>query len=140
MDFHMHYVSTNEQIRDCLDVFLHPFKMSVLVLNNKKSEVVGILSLQDIIAHLKISFDLKSMDCPDFAVKYIMDTNFVPLEYGLPVSKIFVDILNCECPIHPVYDRTKLVGVLHKETILDMLKVQMLEEALTVKQMPPYHS
>ncbi len=137
-DFHMHHVKTNESISDCLDKFLHPFKTSVLVVDDKDFEVMGVLNLKDVITHLNISLDLKSMSCPDFSVSFIMDTNFVPLEYDLPVSKIFVDLLNCECPIHPVYNRKKLSGALHKETILDILKVQMLEEALMVKQMPPY--
>ena len=130
------FVKSADQIVNCLDAFVSPFKTATLV-KDGNGAVVGTLNLSGVLSHLKISFDLQSLSFPDFTVSCIMDNDFVPLEFDMPVSGIFVDILNCDCPIHPVYYNNTLKGILYKEMILDIIKFQMLEEALLTKQVPP---
>ncbi len=121
-------IDVNERIIDSLKFFQSPFKISLLVCEDK--EVVGTLHLSDVITNLNASISLKSSFCSNVPVRCIMNREFVPLDYNLSLSDIVVDILNCECLMHPVYHNSYLKGVLHKETVLDIVKFQMLNEAI----------
>jgi len=123
-------IDANELIIDSLKSFQHPFKMAVLILEN--TTVVGSLKLVDVIANLNACKDLKSGFCSEVSIRCIMNDVFVPLEYDSCLSEVVIDILNCESLIHPVYDNGKLKGVIYKETILDILKIQMLEDAVLI--------
>jgi predicted transcriptional regulator len=123
-------INTNEVIIDSLRSFQNPFKLSVLV--EEDEVVVGTLNLKDVIINLNACQDLKSGFCRDVPIRCIMGRVFVPLEINAFISETVVDLLNCSSLIHPVYDHGKLRGILKKESILDLLKIQMLEEAVLI--------
>lgn len=123
-------IDANELIIDSLSYFRNPFKVSVLVMENFK--VVGTLNLLDVITNLNASKDLNSGFCTISPVRCLMNRVFVPLEFQSYLSEVIIDLLNSESSIHPVYDRGRLKGVLYKDTILDIIKLQMLEEAVLI--------
>lgn len=123
-------VDANELIIDSLKSFQNPFKLSVLVM--EEMNVVGTLHLSDVMANLKACNDLNTGFCSYAPVRSIMSRVFVPMEFYSPLADIIVDILNSESQIHPVYDKGRLKGVLYKDTILDIAKLQMLEEAVHI--------
>lgn len=123
-------IDANELIIDSLSYFRKPFKLSVLVMEDMK--VVGTLRLLDVITNLNASRDLESGFCSIAPVRCLMNRVFVPLEFRSFLSDVMIDIMNCESPIHPVYDNDRLKGVLYKDTILDIVKFQMLEEAVLI--------
>lgn len=123
-------IDANELIIDSLSYFRKPFKVSVLVMEDMK--VVGTLRLLDVITNLNDSRDLESGFYSIAPVSCLMNRDFVSLEYRSFLSDVIIDIMNCESHIHPVYDNERLKGVLYKDTILDIVKLQMLEEAVLI--------
>jgi predicted transcriptional regulator len=123
-------INANEVIIDSLKFFQSPFKLAVLV--KEGTGVVGTLNLKDVIVNLNTCQDLKSGFCWDVPVRCIIGRVFVPLETDAFISDTVVDLLNCNSLIHPVYEHGILKGILQKESILDLLKIQMLEEAVLI--------
>lgn len=121
-------IDANELIFDSLKAFQSPFKTSVLVCDDEV--VVGTLNLSDVLTNLNVSIGIKSNIEFGNTVRCIMNKVFIPLDYNSSLSETLVDILNCESLVHPVYHNNCVKGVLHKETVLDIVKLQMLFETI----------
>ncbi len=121
-------IDANELVFDSIKAFQSPFKTSVLVCEG--DVVTGTLNLSDVLSNLFVSFGIKSNIDYGNPVRCIMNRVFIPLDYNSSLSEILVDILNCESSIHPVYHKNCVKGVLHKETVLDIVKLQMLFDTI----------
>jgi predicted transcriptional regulator len=127
VDYKIPSIDAHKQIINSLEVFLHPLKSSLLVYENNC--VVGTLNLSDVIEILDTSIKINSSYCINSPVSCFMNRVFIALDFNSGLSEILVDILNSDNLIYPVYDNKSLKGVLHKDTILDIVKLQILEEA-----------